>query len=246
MKKLLIAFPLAALIFALAACDDGSVKTTKALTKTSATTSGPQPNPALNKVLLLGDTSGGGMPFVTGYLAPFGFALIDSMDNTLGTPTLAQLQAYDVVMVWTNVPPLDPIATGNNLAAFVDGGGGVVLASYCHTVSWGLGGAILTGYSPYAYDGSNPNSTQTLGAVYQSSHYIMQGVTAVGAASRDNPTLAAGGVKIADWANGESLVAIHGTKKVVGLGLWPPLNDGSLTGNFARLMANALAWAGKR
>jgi hypothetical protein len=245
MKKILIAFPLAALIFALAACDDGSVKTTKSLTKTSATTSGLPPNSALNKVLLLGDLQFGGLTFVSTYLAPFGFAQIDSMDNSTTTPTVAQLQAYDVILVWTNTAIPDRITLGSNLAAFVDGGGGLVLCSYSNYTDQ-LQGSITTGYSPYNMNGSNPNVPQTLGPVYQPSHYIMQGVTTLGATLRDNPTLSANGSKLADYANGDPLAAVHNIKKVVGIAFVPNNNDGSLTGDYARLIANALAWVGKR
>jgi hypothetical protein len=247
MKNFLIALSLAAFAFALPGCDDGSVKTSKTLKATSANTSLP-PNPALNKVLLLGQTAWGGMTFVSGYLAPYGFAQIGSVDNQVApTPTLAELQAYDVVLVWTDGAPVNPTALGDNLAAFVDGGGGVVLSSFTQIAgSVALGGAITTGYSPYAFGGATSFSMQALGTVYDFSHYITQGVATLGAFYRSTATLASGGVKIADFANGEPMVAIHATKKVAALAFYPPINTTDMTGDYARLIANALAWVGKR
>ncbi len=47
-----------------------------------------------------------------------------------GTPTLAQLQAYDAVFVWSALSFDDPTALGNVLADYVDGGGTVVQAMF--------------------------------------------------------------------------------------------------------------------
>jgi hypothetical protein len=120
----------------LAACDDSKAKLTQA-----------KPNPALNKVLILGQQSSiSGMTFVSAYLAPFGFKQISLMENTSTTPTLAQLQAYDVVLVWSDSPFLDAVTTGDNLASFVNGGGGLVMAAFVWLASpAALSGAIATG-----------------------------------------------------------------------------------------------------
>ena len=48
-------------------------------------------------------------------------------DGLLVAPTLAELQAYDVVLVWSNQAMEDPVNVGNVLADYVDLGGGVVL-----------------------------------------------------------------------------------------------------------------------
>jgi len=59
------------------------------------------------------------------------FSIVDNHDeNSLGTPTLQQLSAYNTVVAYTNSPPSDPAALGDVLADYVDAGGCVVVATY--------------------------------------------------------------------------------------------------------------------
>ncbi len=51
---------------------------------------------------------------------------VDLFDAQAGTPTLAQLQQYEIVVPYSNFPFLDGDTLGNNLADYVDGGGVVV------------------------------------------------------------------------------------------------------------------------
>ena len=51
---------------------------------------------------------------------------VDLFDGQAGTPTLAQLQAYQIVVPYSNFPFFDADTLGNNLADYVDGGGVVV------------------------------------------------------------------------------------------------------------------------
>lgn len=83
-----------------------------------------------------------------------GFGSIDAfdyIDATYATPDLATLQNYDVVITYPNYAYYDCTAMGNNLAAYVDGGGRVVLMVWCtYTSGNPLCGQIMTeGYSPY-------------------------------------------------------------------------------------------------
>ena len=51
--------------------------------------------------------------------------------NAIGvTPSLAELNAFDAVMVWSNSTFQNSVLLGNNLANYVDGGGGVVLTMF--------------------------------------------------------------------------------------------------------------------
>src|SRR5262249_22039984 len=61
---------------------------------------------------------------------------IDTFNSYTGTPTLAQLQQYDAVLNFTNYPPTNPSALGNVLADYVDGGGGLVLATFSFSSPW--------------------------------------------------------------------------------------------------------------
>ena len=51
---------------------------------------------------------------------------VDFFDAQTGTPTLAQLQQYEIVVPFSNFQFSDPNTLGNNLADYVDGGGIVV------------------------------------------------------------------------------------------------------------------------
>ena len=54
------------------------------------------------------------------------FTTVDILDVMTTTPTLAQLQAFDGVLVWSNANYADPNTLGTNLADYHDAGGGVV------------------------------------------------------------------------------------------------------------------------
>ncbi|MFH1277041.1 MAG: hypothetical protein ABIK65_01490 [Candidatus Eisenbacteria bacterium] len=87
-----------------------------------------------------------------------GGAVVDYFDATAGVPTVSLLSTYDCVYTWANFGYLDNVAFGDNLAAYVDGGGSVVLGAFCtFTLGNFLSGAIMgAGYSPvYSPSGSN-------------------------------------------------------------------------------------------
>ena len=56
-------------------------------------------------------------------LAEPGVIACDLFDAQVGTPTLAQLQAYQIVVPYSNFPFSDDTTLGNNLADYVDGAG---------------------------------------------------------------------------------------------------------------------------
>jgi hypothetical protein len=69
----------------------------------------------------------------------------DYFDAISGTPDAALLAGYDCVMTWANFAYADADGFGNNLAAFVDNGGAVVLGAFAvYTSGNSLGGAIVT------------------------------------------------------------------------------------------------------
>ena len=75
---------------------------------------------------------------------------VDYFDTRAATPTLAQLQNYSCVYTWANYAYLDNVAFGNVLAQYVDGGGVVILGSFCTYTSGNfLSGQIMTSaYAP--------------------------------------------------------------------------------------------------
>jgi hypothetical protein len=92
--------------------------------------------------------------------------VVDYFNASSGTPTVDQLSLYDCVHVWANFAFADNVGYGNNLAAFADGGGTVVLGAFCTYTSGNfLSGAIMTAaYCPVVSPaGNNHFATATDG-----------------------------------------------------------------------------------
>lgn len=193
-------------------------------------------------VLLVGQTAWGGMTYVQSYLAPYGFTRIDTFDNTAGTPTLAQLKSYDAVMVWTDSPPADPLALGDNLADYLDACGGVVDATFGFFGSVRVTGRYQSGgYPPLTATATN-FTVESMGAVPGSWHPVMSGVGPTTAYFHTAAGATSGATVLARWAtSGTDMVAVNGRQSVVGIDMYPPDNTaGQMTGDFAKLFANAL------
>ncbi|MBS0187947.1 MAG: hypothetical protein JSS51_07750 [Planctomycetes bacterium] len=188
----------------------------------------------------------------TGY-----FSAIDLYDANLSTPTLAELQKYDVVFTWSNVEYKDPVAMGNVLADYTDWGGGVVVAMFAaagQTVTplggrWATGGYRLI--DPLG--GVTSGTPATLGTATYPNHAILNMVTSLdGGLLSFRPTstaLPADGVLVTSWSDGKPLIATS-TKRHnrCDLGMYPPSSFVSpgfwleSTGG-ARIMANALLYS---
>lgn len=183
------------------------------------------------------------------------FDAVDSFNAVAGTPTLAQLQGYDAVLVYSDNGFANSTALGNVLADYVDGGGRVAIATFAlfdSCDSLGMSGRIVTGgYLPFnLVCGQTSGATRTLVADL-SGHPLLAGVTSFngGTASYHNPvTLAAGATLVAHWDNGVPLVGYKagvGAGSVVGLNFYPPSKD--IRGDFwdtatdgRQLLVNAL------
>jgi hypothetical protein len=185
-------------------------------------------------------------------LATGQFASVSEVDVRFSTPTLADLENYDGVLVWNDYAFADPVILGNNLADYVDAGHGVVVATFANANSffppllgrWATGG--YDAITPSNYSGSTP---LTLGAIAQPGHPIMAGVTnfSGGIASWHSlGPVSPGSSLVASWSNGSPLVAERSGVDV-GLNFLPPssdiyfnLWDSSTQGGL--LMANALTY----
>ncbi len=174
-----------------------------------------------------------------------------------GTPTLAYLQGFDAVLVYTDYGCADPTTFGNNLAQYIDGGGGVVNCVFANASVLVGGNFNTTTYQVIVpANGQLSSPTLTYGTVLEPCHPIIQGVSTFNGGSssyRSNSnTLAPGATFVANWSNGDWLVA---QKQNVGplnvrradLNFYPPSSDvrsdfwlSSTQG--ALLMANALLW----
>lgn len=173
---------------------------------------------------------------VAGFLG----STVDYYDASDGTPSLALLQSYDAVFVWANQAFADRDAYGNVLADYVDAGGRVVLGAFTtYTSGFSLGGRImLSGYSPVTSpSGNNYFSTSAYAGDGTSS--LWTGVSSYGARYRDIVVLQGAGIIDGTFADGSIAGAYRPDGQVVYLG-GMDTDDEDLTGDSARLLANAL------
>ncbi len=178
------------------------------------------------------------------------FSSVTPVDVMFSTPTLAELEAYDAVLVWSDYGFADTTTLGNNLADYVDDGHGVVVSVFANTDYGNLGGRWASGgYDAMQLPAGAIYSEATLGSIAQPGHPILAGVASFdgGSASfRSNGGLTPGTSLVANWSDGTPLV-VEKSSRDIGLNMFPPSSDayyeGWLTGTQgAVLMANALSY----
>src|SRR4029077_8265766 len=85
-------------------------------------------------------------------LAEPGVTVVDLFDASNGTPTIQELQQYNIVCAFSNDAWNDPVAMGNVLADYQDTGTGVVVVgtfAWDNRGAWNLAGRWMTGgYTP--------------------------------------------------------------------------------------------------
>lgn len=172
---------------------------------------------------------------------------VELFDATMDTPTLAELQQYDIVVPFSNDEFLDPNMLGNNLADYVDGGGIVVqygfsfYAGCCYGVS---GRWVSGGYSPFEYTIALwEGGPLTLGT-YDAGHPLMAGVTALNSDLANVPVLAVGATEVAQWNGGGHLVAfrpVSGGHTTVGVSAYVGA-QATQSGDWGKVVVNAGNW----
>lgn len=213
------------------------------------------PIPTSADVLIAGATSQAWLDDVAAKVAGTG-RVPGNVDTFLlgsGTPSVAQMQEYDAVMVFTDSGAQNADLLGNNLADYVDLGGGVVQATFSWHDAIPIGGRWRSdGYSPLTYGAQSQGTEFFIGTRHIPGHPILADVNSFsgGTSSFHNTVdVAPGGTAIADWTNGRPLVAemtgfVGG---IAGLNFYPPSSDAradfwrtSTDGDL--LMANALVY----
>ena len=173
-------------------------------------------------------------------------------------PTPAQLQAYQSVLVYSDRPFNDNVALGNELADYVDQGGGVVLNTFAFYdgSQLGMAGRLTNNYLAFTL-GSQSNVLNGTLVPDLPTDSLLAGVNSFNSGGNlyvNFPiSIASGATQVAHWNNGQPLVGkkIDGPGRSVGLNFFPPSSDSfpgsgwDSTTDGAKLMANALAWAGQ-
>jgi serine/threonine protein kinase len=187
------------------------------------------------------------------------FSTVDTFfADTDPTPTSNSLKQYQTVLVSSDSYFHDPAALGDVLAEYVDQGGGVVVSVFSFNLSAGsigISGRLVSGgYLPFTQNDQNQGKLLTM-VKDLSSHPILNGVNSFtgGISSyHDMVSLANGSTLLAHWDNGVPLVAIKqlASGRIVGLNFYPVSSDAGddfwdASTDGARLLGNALAWAGQ-
>jgi hypothetical protein len=181
------------------------------------------------------------------------FTGVDLFDGTINAPTLALLQGYQAVLVYSNIGFSDPVGVGNVLADFFDAGGRVVLSpgANCSDQFLGSSGRFIT--DGYAVAAPGPIDMafgpDSMGVVFEPQSPLMAGVNFISAqlAARCFVSPSGGSTTVASWSAGLPLV-VRGTvngKNRVDLNLFP-VSDKAFpdlwVGDGAALLKNALLY----
>jgi hypothetical protein len=147
------------------------------------------------------DTEGPPTQLRDALLAESGVTAVDYFGANQGTPTIDQLNAYNLVITFSNSPYMDAVALGDVLADYQDSGVGLVqqvsFSFYGPGQPYGVNGRWATdGYSPFNYSTTLLTNTATLGT-FDAGHPLMQGVTALSTNFRIGVTVASGATQVA-------------------------------------------------
>jgi len=207
-----------------------------------------------NKVLILGSPAAADWnnDVQSKILGEEVFTDVDIIRGDLVTPTLGTLQQYCAVLVYSDTGFADANVMGDNLASYVDGGGGVVICVFANVTGVNLGGRWASeSYNPIVVNVQASGTPLTLGDVPIPDHYVMRGVSSFsgGSTSFNNPGNAnSGTATIAKWSNNKLLVVekVDTDGKIICLNFYPPSStvggpsfwDATTDGGL--LMSNAL------
>jgi len=182
------------------------------------------------------------------------FDLVGQYQISGVTMSLADLQKYDSVLVGASTAPVDPVAMGDNLADYVDVGGGVVIMPGANTPSFGITGRFDSGgYFLATPTDLNSGATRNLGTINNAAHEIMDGVGSATVGLTLTPLTIVAGNSIADWDSGTTAVVagtVNGTRRAM-LNFFSPSDQANASGwsvgtDADLLMVNALDWTANR
>jgi len=169
-------------------------------------------------------------------------AAVDIFDACVGTPTLAELTPYDLVMSINEEGYFDPVAYGNVLADYVDAGGFVFQYAYDSEDSLLPEGRFNDqGYPPFI-PGDNPNDLVSLGE-FNASSPLMQGISTLTTGWNTDAELAPGATLVAKWSDGRNAIAYKGRVASVTAFVGNEA-AGEWSGDYARLTINWIRWVG--
>lgn len=189
------------------------------------------------------------------------------------TPTLAELKRYHAVLVFSERPFADPDAFGDNLADYLEAGGGVVVAggAMSNTFGLGIGGRFAQMYLPTSKGPmvQAPGHTIRPLAGFNflpgpiDGHWVLYGFNNFDPGDADyvgGVTPRIGAEVIAEWTNGQPGVVLYdpgpATGRVAFLNMNPVSRDyvwsqttcldpGGWSGDADQLLGRAMMWTAR-
>ncbi|MCX7022374.1 MAG: hypothetical protein NTW26_08915 [bacterium] len=153
------------------------------------------------------------------------YGIVTLLDCTTTTPSVGTMLDYGCVLTWSNYTYDNPTSMGDNLADYMDLGGGVVSCCFAHYSSdgLGLGGLYASGaaYCPLTR-GNNDFSYNHMGT-HDHNHPVMEGVSLITSIYYwQSISTESGATWLADLAIGSSdLAAINADENAVAVNLYP-------------------------
>ncbi|MBS0265640.1 MAG: hypothetical protein JSS02_27155 [Planctomycetes bacterium] len=179
-------------------------------------------------------------------LGGYNFGNIVTFDSKSSTASLATLEQYSTVVVWSNFGFADATTFGNNLADYVDHGGNVIVMSVGSAIPPG-GRWATGGYDPLQSPGYAGDVASSLGTYVHSSP-LFAGVTSIqgeyiqSGSVRPGATLLGSWVYSFDSVNPAPLAIVSNgfSGKVVNLNFYGAYPYPNTSGDIDRLIANAI------
>ncbi|HTF90876.1 MAG TPA: hypothetical protein VK843_20820 [Planctomycetota bacterium] len=182
---------------------------------------------------------------------------ITIFDISQVTVSLAQLQTFNAVLVYSDSPGYaDPVGQGDALHDFVDGGGGVVIATFTNASIPLSGTWVSAGYDAITSTGQTQGFQLQLGTRLVPGHGLFTVSTVAsfdgGSSSfHSTGTLAPNSTRLANYTNGDIFAAERNglAGRVISLNFFPPSSDvrsdfWDSTTDGDNLLANALSYVG--
>ncbi len=169
--------------------------------------------------------------------------------DSLPLLSLGTLLQYDVVMTtnntqWLAAGGIDPETIGDLLADYIDAGGKVIVNQFAYSYdAWKMAGRFINnGYGPFVASTSDAVVDVELGTILSPGHPVMKGVSSLSFSGYvQNVALAPGATALAEWNNGELLLAAN--SNVVALNMLPTLGNGDSlqwSGDLPTIYQNAI------
>ncbi|MBD3234497.1 MAG: T9SS type A sorting domain-containing protein [candidate division Zixibacteria bacterium] len=169
--------------------------------------------------------------------------LVQAVDARNSTPTLDDLMAFDVCLVWSNYNFADPIAMGDVLADYIDAGGAAVVCEFAYYSGWAMGGRYMTDFSPLTSTVNMTYSDVDI-VVDDPGHPIMDGVASGSGYFVGEPSFNGNTHMVQSFANGYNGCTVNTDyPQCVGINNYFGTQYASWTGDVGQMMVNAVLFA---